>query len=168
MLLDGKLAGEAAVSNGTWALASPQLSDGSHTVRAEQADEAGNTSTTSTVSFRVDTSAPAPTVAGPKPGEVLKSSLVEFHGGAGGATGDSSEVTVEVFSGESTAVENLEQSFTASRSGSSWSSGSAGPRLSNGTYTVRVKQLDSVGNTGVSGAVTFVVDSPAPSVTRLA
>jgi large repetitive protein len=165
VVIDGKLAGEAAVSNGSWALASPQLSNGNHTVRAEQVDEAGNVSTTSTASFRVDTSAPAPTIAGPKSGEVLKSSLVEFHGGAGSATGDSPEITVEVFSGESTAVENLEQSFTASRSGSSWSSGSSGPRLSNGTYTVRVKQLDSVGNTGVSPTVTFVVDSPAPSVT---
>ncbi len=165
VLVDGEPVGEAAVSGGSWALASPQLSDGSHTVRAEQVDEAGNVSTTSTASFRVDTSAPAPTVTGPKSGEQLKSSLVEFHGGAGSATGDSSEVTVELFKGESTAAENLEQSFTASRSGSSWSSGSSGPRLSNGKYTVRVKQLDSVGNTGVSDAVTFEVNSPAPNVT---
>jgi hypothetical protein len=165
VLVDGKLVGEAPVSAGSWTLTSPHLTDGTHTVRAEQSDQAGNVSTTSAASFRVDTSAPAPTITGPKSGEVLKSSLVEFHGGAGSATGDSPEVTVEVFSGESTAVENLEQSFTASRSGSSWSSGSSGPRLSNGTYTVRVKQLDSVGNTGVSAAVTFAVDSPAPSVT---
>jgi hypothetical protein len=165
VLVDGKLVGEAAVSNGSWALTSPQLSDGTHTVRAEQSDQAGNVSTTSTANFRVDTTAPEPTITGPKSGEVLESSLVEFRGNAGSATGDAAEVTVEVFKGESTSAESLEQSFTATRSGSSWNSGSSGPRLSNGTYTVLVRQLDSIGNPGVSAAVTFVVDSPAPSVT---
>ncbi len=166
VIVDGKLVGEAPVSGGSWTLASAHLSDGTHTVLAEQSDEAGNVSKTSTATFRVDTTAPAPTVTGPKAGEKLKSSLVEFHGGAGSSTGDSTEVTVEVFKGESTAVGNLEQSFTAPRSGSSWSSGTSGPRLSNGTYTVRVKQLDSVGNTGESkAAVTFEVLSPAPSLT---
>ncbi len=165
VLVDGSLVGEASVSSGSWTLSSAHLTDGTHTVRAEQTDQAGNVSTTSTATFRVDTIAPEPTITGPKAGDKLKSSLVEFRGNAGNATGDAAEVTVEVFKGESTTVENLEQSFTVSRSGSSWSSGSSGPRLSNGIYTVRVKQLDSVENTGVSGAVTFEVDSPAPSVT---
>lgn len=165
VVIDGGLAGEAPVSGGAWEFSSAHLSDGSHTVRAEQIDEAGNLSKTSTASFRVDTTAPSPTVTGPKAGEELKSSLVEFHGVAGSATGDASQVTVEIFRGESTAAENLEQSFAAPRSGSAWSSGSGGPRLSNGTYTVRVKQLDSVGNTGVSPAISFAVESPAPNVT---
>jgi hypothetical protein len=165
VFVDGSPAGEASVAGGSWTLASAHLSDGTHTVRAEQSDQAGNVSKTGTVSFRVDTTAPAPTVTGPKAGEKLKSSLVEFHGGAGSATGDGAEVTVEIFDGESTALENLEQSFTVTRSGSSWSSAGKGPRLSNGEYTVRVKQLDSVGNIGASPTVTFEVASPAPSLT---
>jgi hypothetical protein len=165
VLIDGKQVAEAAVQSGSWEFTSAHLSDGSHSVQAEQVDEAGNVSETSSASFRVDTTKPAPSVTGPKAGERLKSSLVEFHGEAGNATGDLEKVTVEVFRGESTAAEDLEQSFAVTRSGSSWSSGSSGPRLSNGSYTVRVKQLDSVENTGVSGAVGFEVDSPAPSVT---
>ncbi|MFI4990750.1 MAG: Ig-like domain-containing protein [Solirubrobacterales bacterium] len=165
VFVDGSPAGEATVSGGSWTLASAPLKDGTHTVRAEQSDEAGNTSKTGTASFRVDTTAPAPTVTGPKAGEILKSSLVDFHGGAGNATGDGAEVTVEVFQGESTAAENFEQSFTVTRSGSGWSSAGKGPRLSNGEYTVRVKQSDSVGHTGASPPVSFEVASPAPSVT---
>ncbi len=165
VFVDGSPAGEASVSSGSWTLPSAHLSDGTHTVRAEQSDQAGNVSKTGTASFRVDTTAPAPTVTGPKAGEKLKSSLVEFHGGAGNATGDGAEVTVELFKGESTAAENLEQGFTATRSGSSWSSAGKGPRLSNGEYTVRIEQSDSVGNTGASPVVTFEVASPAPSVT---
>lgn len=166
VVIDGTLAGEAPVGGGgTWEFTAAHLSDGNHTVRAEQLDEAGNLSKTSTAGFRVDTTAPAPTLTGPKSGETLKSSLVEFHGGAGNATGDASQLTVEIFRGESTAAENLEQSFTTSRSGSSWSTGTSGPRLSNGIYTVRVKQLDSVNNTGVSSAVSFAIESPAPNVT---
>jgi hypothetical protein len=167
VFVDGSPAGEASVIGGSWTLTSAHLSDGTHTVRAEQSDQAGNVGKTGTASFRVDTTGPAPTVTGPKAGETLKSSLVEFHGGAGSATGDGAEVTVEIFKGESTAPANFEQSFTVTRSGSSWSSGSKGPRLSNGTYTVRVTQTDSVGHTGASPPppVTFEVASPAPSVT---
>jgi large repetitive protein len=166
VIVDGNPAGEAPVSGGSWTLTSAHLSDGTHTVRAEQSDQTGNVGKTGTASLRVDTTAPAPTVTGPKAGEKLKSSLVEFHGGAGSATGDGAEVTVEIFKGESTAAANFEQSFMVTRSGSSWSSGSKGPRLSNGDYTVRVTQSDSVGHTGgANSSVTFEVASPAPSVT---
>jgi len=165
VFIDGKLAGEAPVSGGGWAFSSAALSDGNHTVSAEQSDEAGNTSKTTTASFRLDTTAPAPTVTAPKPSEKLKTSTVEFKGTAGGATGDAAEVTVEIFRGESTAAENLESSFGVARSGSSWSSGSSGPQLSNGTFTVRVRQADSVGNLGVSSPVTFTVDAKPPTLT---
>jgi large repetitive protein len=165
VVIDGKQASEVSVSAGTWSYTSSSLSDGTHTVLAEQIDEAGNVSKTNTASFRVDTTKPSVSLTGPKADEQLKSSLVEFHGGAGSATGDQSAVTVEVFGGKSTAPGSLEQTFTVTRSGSGWSSGSSGPRLSNGVYTVRAKQLDSVGNAGVSEAVAFEVDSPAPEVT---
>ena len=38
----------------------------------------------------------------------------------------------------------------------------ASPALADGTYTVRVEQLDDAGNLGVSRAHTFSVDSTAP------
>jgi hypothetical protein len=165
VFVDGNPVGEAPVIGGSWKLTSAHLSDGTHTVRAEQSDQAGNVGKTGTASFRVDTLGPAPTVTGPSAGEKLKSSLVEFHGGAGSATGDDAEVIVEVFKGESTAPASFEQSFKVTRSGSSWSSASKGPRLSNGVYTVRVTQSDSVGHTGASSPISFEVASPAPSVT---
>jgi hypothetical protein len=165
VFVDGSPAGEASVIGGSWTLTSAHLSDGTHTVRAEQSDQTGNVAKTGTASFRVDTVGPAPSVTGPKAAETLNSSLVEFHGGAGSATGDDAEVVVEVFKGESTAPANFEQSFKVTRSGSSWSSGGKGPRLSNGVYTVRVTQSDSVDHPGTSPSVTFEVASPAPSVT---
>ena len=81
VFVDDTPVGDASASGGSWTLTSASLSDGTHTVRAEQSDQAGNVSETDPASFRVDTTAPAPTVTGPKAGEKLKSSLVEFHGG---------------------------------------------------------------------------------------
>ncbi|HTZ88426.1 MAG TPA: Ig-like domain-containing protein [Solirubrobacteraceae bacterium] len=167
VLFDGKLAGEATVSGGKWAFTqSSLLTDGPHTVSVEQSDEVGNTSSTSPVTFRVDTTAPEPTVTSPKAGERFKS-LGELKGGAGNAASDAAEVTVEIFHGESTAPGNLAQTLSIARGGPTWSSGSNTPSLAEGTYTVRVKQLDAVGNVGFSPAVSFTIDTtmPAPTVT---
>ncbi|HUA73611.1 MAG TPA: Ig-like domain-containing protein [Solirubrobacteraceae bacterium] len=162
VLLDGKLVSEAQVVGGQWSYTASHLSDGNHTVRAEQVDEAGNVSKTSAASFRVDTKAPELTVSSPKSGDTLKSSLVTFSGETSNAEGDESSVTIEVVKDEAGEVT---QKFSVTRSGSKWNSQSTGLRLSNGTYTVHAEQLDSAGNKGVSPSVTFTVASPAPTVT---
>jgi large repetitive protein len=162
VFLDGKLVSEAQVAGGQWSYSSAPLSDGVHTVRAEQVDEAGNVSKTSSTSFRVDTTSPGPTVNTPKGGETLKSSTVTFSGAAGNAEGDSTSLAVEVVKDDGS---ETVQKLTVTRNGGEWSSKSIALRLSNGTYTVHAEQLDSAGNKGLSAPVTFTVASPAPTVT---
>jgi large repetitive protein len=154
----------AALSPGAWSWSSPHLPDGSYTVQAEQADTAGNVTKTSPTTFRVDTTAPTLSIATPKGSDTLKSSRPTFSGSTGNATGDSSSVAIEIFTGESISGEPA-QKLSVERSGSSWTTGGNGPRLPNGTYTVDVSEGDSVGNVGVSAPVTFSIDSPSPTVT---
>jgi large repetitive protein len=156
--------GAATVSPGGWSWTSPHLPDGSYTVQAEQADAAGNVTKTSPATFRVDTTAPTLSIATPKSDDVLKSSRPTFSGSTGNANGDSSSVMIEIFAGESVSGEPA-QKLSVDRSGSSWTTGSSGPRLPNGTYTVDVSEGDSVGNVGISAPVTFSIDSPSPIVT---
>jgi hypothetical protein len=164
ILVNDKVVNEASVSAGAWKYASQQLADGSYTVRTEQFDEAGNVSKTSTASFRVDTIGPTLSSTAPKGGTLLNSSKVTFSGTTSNSPGDLPTVTIQIFDGSSIEEEPVEE-LSVNREAASWTSASAGLRLSNGAYTVRAEQQDSVGNPGVSQPVTFSVESPAPSVT---
>jgi hypothetical protein len=154
----------ATARPGAWSWTSPHLPDGSYTVQAEQADAAGNVTKTSAATFRVDTTAPTLSIATPKSNDVLKSSRPTFSGSTGNMTGDSTSVTIEIFTGESTSGEPA-QKFSVERNGSSWTTSGSGPRLPNGIYTVDVSEIDSAGNLGVGAPVTFSIDSPSPIVT---
>jgi large repetitive protein len=159
--------GSASVSGGTWSYTSPSLTDGQYTVQAIQHDQAGNEGKSASATFTVDTTAPtAPTlsVTTPKGGEILKSSKVSFSGSTGNEPGDSSTVTVEIFTGTS-ASGSPAQTLTGARSGSTWTTAGKELRLTNDTYTVRAKQSDLAGNIGQSAPVTFTVESSAPTVT---
>src|SRR5205823_6561973 len=91
-----------------------------------------------------------------------------FSGAAGNATSDSNTININVYSGSGTT--SLLRSFTATRSGTSWTTTYPGgsPVLVNGSpYTVQVTQGDSATNAGTSNANTFTVHptAPAPTVT---
>ncbi|HEX3433364.1 MAG TPA: Ig-like domain-containing protein [Solirubrobacteraceae bacterium] len=154
--------GEAALSSGTWKFTPSALPDGTYTAEAFQQDSAGNVSGSTLSTFRIDTVAPALSVTSPKAGEALKSPRVIFSGSTNASTGDPTTVTVEVFSGSS-ASGSPEQTLEGHRSSSAWSTTEL--HLTNGTYTVRAKELDAAGNLGESAAVTFSVASTAPGVT---
>ena len=57
------------------------------------------------------------------------------------------------------------QTLTPTRAAATWSATPAS--LSDGTYTVTVTQTDAAGNVGTSDAVTFTVDTTAPTATNL-
>jgi hypothetical protein len=105
---------------------------------------------------------PAVTLAQPADGAALASSNVGFGGSAGSVTGDSSTVTVRVYSGTS-ATGSPAQTLTATRQTDS--SYSASATLADGTWTAQSEQRDSAGNAGTSSANTFTVATVAPVVT---
>src|SRR5205823_3001370 len=101
-----------------------------------------------------DTIAPEASVAQPLAGAVT-SATPTFTGTAGTTPGDSSAVSVRVYSGPM--VTGLPvQTLTATQSAGSWSTTAVQP-LATGTYTVQAEQSDASGNVGTSVPRTFTV-----------
>jgi hypothetical protein len=141
-----------ARSGAMWA-SSPveRLKDGTYTVRAEQADQAGNTGISGSSTFTVDTVPPTVTLS---PGSFERHTSTPIFGGSPGeAAGDLASVT-------GTPVRSGQAVLSAGK----WTAApSAG--LPNGTYTAQAIQLDEAGNVGLSKPATFMVVSTGPVVT---
>jgi hypothetical protein len=148
------------VTAGAWSHTTPSLADGTYTAQATQEDSAGNVGKSTAVTFTVDTT--APTVAVTPVTSPTKSQTPTISGVAGVASGDQASVTVTVYKGSSAAGEVVE-SKAVMPSGSTWSF-TLGKTLTEGTYTAQATQEDQAGNLGKSAAVTFAVDTTAPSV----
>jgi hypothetical protein len=153
----------ATHTGGTWsATAGPTLAEGSYSVQAEQLDAAGNLGQSAKPGFKVDTTAPAPTIAHPLAGATIGNTPPAFDGGAGNAAGDSTTVTVKVYTGVTATGSPI--ALTTARSGTTWSV-TAGSALASGTYTAVAEQEDAVHNLGKSATRTFQVDATPPAVT---
>ena len=139
------------------------LPDGTYTAQAEQSNEAGSTGKSAPSTFTVDTTKPAVHISSPANGSFINASKPTISGTAGSATGDQTTVTVNVYSGSSVSGTPT-QTLNLTRSGGSWSTGSSGPQLEEGTYTLQAEQSDEAGNTGVSTPTTFTIKTKAPAV----
>ena len=112
-------------------------------------------------SWTVDALPPVVTLATPVSGSTTTNSRPLFSGMAGTAAGDSSTVTVNVFSGSNTSGLPV-QTLAATLAGSQWSV-TPTTALANGSYTAQAEQTDSAGNTGVSTPSIFTIDAPPQS-----
>jgi large repetitive protein len=159
--VSGKLvaSGSAPVTGGTWSYTPTHLEDGTYTAQATQHDEAGNVGTSAAVTFRVDTTKPLVsinTVASP-----TKNAEPTLSGSAGVAVGDEPTVTVTIYEGASVGG-TIAAAGGVTVKGGAWSY--TAPHLADGTYTAQSSQSDEAGNIGTSAAVTFRVDTAAPTV----
>lgn len=109
--------------------------------------------------------APAVTLTSPAAGSSSTVATPTFSGAAGNDFGDSSQVTLNVYSGGA-ASGNPVQSVTVPSSGAAWSA-TLGSGLALGTYTAQAQQSDVVGDVGSSAAVTFSVTAPAVTLDSL-
>ena len=107
---------------------------------------------------------PAVTLTAPANGSATNDTTPTLTGTADNATGDSTSVTIKIYSG-STATGTAVQTLTATRSGTSWSK--TAWTLAQGTYTVQATQTDTSGNTGTSNANTFKIDTTGPTATSI-
>src|SRR5262249_52811425 len=105
------------------------------------------------------TTAPLVTLTSPATGSSTNTTTPTFSGAAGTALDDSYFVHVKVYSG-STATGTPVQNLTAAANGNPWTAEAAS--LPNGTNTA---PADQATNVGFSAAVTFTVDTAAPTVT---
>src|SRR5262249_48105942 len=115
----------------------------------------------SAVTFTVDTASPAVVISTPAGGSSTSDTTPTFGGAAGDAAGDSATVTVKVYSG-STATGTPVQTLTATRSGTSCAV--AAPTLGGAPPTVNAEPTGPAAHPGLSAAVTFTVDTTAPTV----
>jgi hypothetical protein len=145
----------------TWSVApATPLGDGTYKVHAEQTDGLG-VAFSEEHTFRVDTTAPDVAVLEPRIGSVTSDTTPQLWGTGGLATGDDADVTVNLWSGATTAGLPAQTAAATVDSAGNWTLDVA-PTLADGTYTVRAEQVDDAGNLGVSRAHTFDVDSTAP------
>src|SRR5262249_56809912 len=86
-----------------------------------------------------------------------------FRGVRGALRVDSNTITVKIYSGSTVSGTPVE-TLTDTASSGAWSV-AASPALGQGTYTAQAQQSDAAGNTGLSSANTFIVDTTAPTVT---
>jgi hypothetical protein len=148
----------------TSAAVTPALPRGRHafTAVAVQTSALGNPPGKSApVAFVVNTEAPAVTLKAPP--SPSNNTTPSFSGTASEPT----TVTIEVFEGprpEGKLVATA--AATPTDAAGDWSSDAASPALANGTFTAIATQPSAIGNAaGRSAAVTFTVDTSAPTVT---
>ena len=140
-------------SNGTsgWSATAPTPAVGSNTVYVRQTDVAGNVSAASAaLSFTLDTSAAAPTVA------------LAFDTG--------SSITDKITSNGALTVTDTETGATVQYSANGTSGWSAtAPPTTVGSNTVYARQTDTAGNvSAASTALTFTLDTAAPVAQSMA
>ena len=109
--------------------------------------------------------APAVTLTAPANGSATNDTTPTLSGAAGNMTGDSTTVTVRIYSGF-TATGTVLQTRTATRSGATWTT--TATALAVGTYTAQATQTDTSGNTGTSTANTFTIDTTKPAAANIA
>ncbi|HEY2181400.1 MAG TPA: Ig-like domain-containing protein, partial [Solirubrobacteraceae bacterium] len=157
-----------AKSGATWASGPvASLPDGTYTAQAEQSDEASDIGVSAPSTFTVDTTKPSVQIASPANGSFIKVSKPTISGTTGNVTGDQATVTVNIYSGLSVSGSPT-QTLNLTRSGGAWSTGSSGPQLAEGTYTLQAEQSDEAGNTGVSAPTTFTIKTKSPAVSLTA
>jgi hypothetical protein len=157
----------ATVSAGSYSVDAASPLSGTYTAVAEQSDNAGNTAISAPNTFSVtaaDTTAPVVTLNSPADGSATSDLMPTFSGTAGLVPGDASSVLVKVYVGPTATGAPLEVLFAARHPDGSYSVDATVP-LTEGTYTAQAEQADDAGNTGLSAANTFRVDTTPPDAT---
>jgi uncharacterized delta-60 repeat protein len=149
-------------AEGRWNTSLEGLTSDDYEVVVRQTDEDGNVGESEPSTFTVDRLPPEPVIDRPFDGAVIADAEPTIGGTAGTQTGDEEEVVIEVERVVGEGLERAESIEVAVRDGS-WSVDS--PTLTDGTYEVRVRQSDDVGNEGTSPARRFTVDTQAPTPT---
>ncbi len=143
------------------------LAEGVHSFQVRATDSAGLEGAPSTYDWIVDLTAPQPSLTSPAPADATADTTPTFSGQAGVQSGDLGSVVVSVYAGANT-LGTLMQTLTAARQPDGSYAVEASAPLATGTYSAEAEQLDAAGNAGRSVAVTFTIDTSAPTVTLTA
>jgi hypothetical protein len=112
----------------------------------------------------IDSTALSVELTSPAAGARTNDPTPTFAGTAAVGSGASRTVLVNVYAGSSAAGTPVAASTAPVLDDGSYEA-TVGTALADGVYTAQAEQRDDAGNTGRSGAVTFVVDTTPPAVT---
>ncbi|MSM38917.1 MAG: hypothetical protein GJT30_04750 [Geobacter sp.] len=142
----------------TWTFSWTLPADGMYSLQARATDYAGNQGSSTTVSVRVDKTAPSVAITAPTSGTTLPTGT--SYTITGTATDGGSGVTLVEIS-----LDNGGTWLTATYDavGSSWSYPWTLPV--NNTYQILARATDVAGNTATTSAITAIISNPLPSAT---
>jgi hypothetical protein len=136
------------------------LAEGEHQVAVRAIADGAPSREPVLATTTVDRTAPVVSIARPHPGDVLRPGEVQYGGTCGARPGDRSRFTLEVFAGSVAAGSPLVQEVDEPCNPYfNWSF----LLDAEGTYTMRVRQRDDVGNVGET-QTTFRVARDLPSI----
>ena len=146
---DGGTTWTDVVQNGTsWSLVDVTSHPSSFTYQARIVDTAGNIGTAASQAVTIDTAAPVVAIGNPG-GATNQPSLIL----TGTVSGADAGTTIAIFDG-------VTQIGVANISGGTWS---ANVTLNNGANLLTAQVVDAAGNTATSGAVTYTLNTTAPT-----
>lgn len=149
------------VTINTAATTFPVTADGNHTVSYSATDNAGNASTTQTLTIRIDTAAPAaPALSVPAYVNAANAASVPVTGTAEPGT------TITLTSADNVPAHTVTSVTTALASGS-WAVNPNLAGLTDGTITYTATATDPAGNTGTVTTATDAKDTLAPNAPAL-
>jgi len=173
----------AALAGGNWSFAFPAASfpaDGQYTVHARARDDAGNTETGPSRTFRVDNADPSALYSSPAAGGTYSTAGWNAGCASAGLCGTASDagsgvqqveislkrVSTDLYWNGSAFGSGSETFFTTSLAGSDWAYGFPATNFpADGGYTVHVRARDNAGNTEGGPTRTFTIDTVAPNTT---
>lgn len=156
LTLDGQTLTGTVDASGNWTFTSPTLADGIYTASVTLIDALGNTSTTDSVVFTIDSTAPAaPTLSSPTDGSTITNTTPDFIGTA------ESGATITVTTNGGTPV-----CTAVADSSGNWSCTPTTP-LAEGVQNIVITPVDVNGNTGTALTAAFRIDTTAPAAPTL-
>ena len=154
----------SALTGGTATFDLPALADGTVAIRARVSDAAGVAGISTFQSLLVDTTAPTVVASVSTPTNTLTPTVSVTVTDGGSGPGTTATLDVDLNNDGDFSDANETGYATVALTGGVGSV--ALPALpADGTYRVRARASDAVGNAGTSAAVTFVADTTAPTVT---
>ena len=148
--------------SGAYSVNAATLAPGTYAAQTEQQDDVGNSGQSSERTFTIDTSPPAPTLTQPAANASTSDATPNLAGIGGTATGDASQVSVKIYTGNSVFGDPV-QTLNTTRDPSSGAFAVNAASLADGTYTAQAEQADDAGNSGQSSARTFTIDTSPPA-----
>ena len=136
------------------------LADGAYDAEAIATDKDGNSTTSSPVSFTIDTVAPTVTMTAPSDGSLTNDNKPTLTATASDNSGGSGVASVQFqYSSDAGATWNSAATLTTAPYAYSFTTA-----LADGDYQARAIATDVAGNAKTSAAVSFTIDTVAPTV----